>query len=127
MSAAGKFVTVINCVDGRTQLPVIEYLKQKYDADHVDSVTEAGPVKILAEGEDQQLIESIKSRVMISTEKHGSKVVAIVGHHDCAGNPEDQMMQLVQIAGSISAIDSWNLGVEAVGLWVDENWSVSEV
>ena len=127
MSAAGKFVTVINCMDGRTQLPVIEFLKEKYGADYVDSVTEAGPIKILADGENQQLIESIRNRVQISTEKHGSKVVAVVGHYDCAGNPEEQMMQLVQIAGSISRIDSWKLDVEAVGLWVDENWQVSVV
>jgi hypothetical protein len=125
--ATGKFVTAINCMDGRTQEPVINFLKEKYDADYVDMITEPGPVKILAEGEDKLLVESIKQRVLISTQKHGSKVIAVVGHSDCAGNPEDKMMQLVQIAGSISAIDRWNLGTETVGLWVDENWQVSQV
>ena len=127
MSATGKFVTVVNCMDGRTQLPVNEFLRQKYGADFVDTITEAGPIRILAEAEDLVLLESIKQRVQISTEKHGSTAIAVVGHHDCAGNPQDKIMQLVQIAGSISQIDSWKLGVECIGLWVDENWTVSEV
>ena len=44
-----KFATAINCMDGRTQLPVIAYLKEKCKIDCVDMVTEAGPVKILAD------------------------------------------------------------------------------
>jgi len=51
----------------------------------------------------------------------------VVGHADCAGNPVDKIMQLVQIAGSIALVDSWNLDVEVIGLWVDETWTASEV
>ena len=42
-----KFATAVNCMEGRTQLPVIAYLKKKFEVDYVDMVTEAGPVKIL--------------------------------------------------------------------------------
>jgi hypothetical protein len=39
-----KFATAINCRDGRTQLPVIEWLKKEYGATYVDMITE--PVQI---------------------------------------------------------------------------------
>jgi hypothetical protein len=54
------FVMAINCMDGRVQLPVIEWLKKEYEADYVDMITEPGPNKILAENKDQLFINSIK-------------------------------------------------------------------
>lgn len=125
--AEGVFVTVINCMDGRTQLPAIEYLKKKYNADYVDTITEPGPIKFLAENIDSQIIESIKKRVMISIEKHGSRVIGLVGHFDCAGNPVNKDMQLGQLSFAARLIESWNLGIEVVKLWIDENWQVHEV
>ncbi len=38
-----SFCTAINCMDGRTQLPVIEFLKNKLSVEYVDTVTEPGP------------------------------------------------------------------------------------
>jgi microsomal dipeptidase-like Zn-dependent dipeptidase len=125
--AKGKFVTAINCMDGRTQLPVIEFLKQKYKADYVDSVTEPGPIKILSEKSNRTLVESIRSRVAISVEKHGSKVVGVVGHFDCAGNPVDKTQQLSQLDDAVSLIESWGLDIEVIKLWVDENWQTFQV
>ena len=68
-----KFATAINCMNGRTQLPVIAYLKEKCKVDCVDMVTEAGPVRILADSADRALVDSIKHRVEISVEKHCSR------------------------------------------------------
>ena len=107
--AEGTFATVVNCMDGRTQLPVIEYLKKKYGVDYVDSITEPGPIKILAERTYLTIIDQIKKRVGISVEKHGSRHIAVVGHHDCAGNPTDQETQLKQIDASIKLISEWAL------------------
>jgi hypothetical protein len=42
------FCTVVNCIDGRVQLPVIEFLKNRFGVDFVDCITEAAPVRILA-------------------------------------------------------------------------------
>ena len=42
------FFTVINCMDGRVQLPVINYLKQKFNVEFIDTITEVGPNKIIA-------------------------------------------------------------------------------
>ena len=76
----GKFGTAINCMDGRVQEPVANLLKVRYGLNFVDVVTEAGPVKLLAEN-DKAGVESILSRVMVSIEKHKSSVVAVAAHH----------------------------------------------
>jgi hypothetical protein len=45
-----KFVTAINCMGGRVQLPEINWMMQNLSADYVDMITEPGPDKIFAEG-----------------------------------------------------------------------------
>ncbi|MBC7345036.1 MAG: hypothetical protein H5U03_06435, partial [Clostridia bacterium] len=91
---AHGFAATINCMDGRTQLPVINYVKDKYGVDYVDVITEPGPNKLLAERGDEALLASIRRRLEISVLKHGSRHVVIVGHHDCAGNPVEKETQL---------------------------------
>jgi len=122
-----KFATAINCIDGRTQLPVIAYLKEKCKVDYVDMATEAGPVKILADCMDKVLTDSIKRRVEISITKHRSRHIAVVGHFDCAGNPVSKEIQIKQILKSIKIVPSWNFKAQVLGLWIDENWTVHEI
>ncbi len=124
---AKKFATAINCIDGRTQIPVIEWLKKEYKVDYVDMITEPGPDKILSEDKDSFTIQAIRRKVEISLNKHSSKIVAIAGHHDCAGNPVNKETHLKQILSAVGAIKMWNLGVDVVGLWIDENWEVHKV
>jgi len=123
----GSFATAINCMDGRTQIPIIDYMKKKYGVDYVDMITEPGPIRILAENKDETMINSIKRRVEVSMIKHGSKYIAIAGHYDCAGNPVDKERQIKQILDSIKTVRSWGFKGEIFGLWVDENWRVHEV
>ena len=125
--AEGAFATAINCMDGRVQHPVAEFLKKKYKVDYVDTITEPGPDGILAANQDKAAIESIKRRVGISTGRHGSKHIAIVGHHDCAGNPVDKETHLAHIRSAIKTVKSWGVKEEVIGLWVDDKWKVSEV
>jgi len=122
-----KFVTAINCMDGRVQLPVIEWMKKEYNAYFVDMITEPGPNKILAENESCALIDSLKKRVEISVLKHASTCIAIVGHFDCAGNPVGKEKQIEQIRKSVKIIQSWGFKVPVIGLWIDNNWSVYKI
>ena len=119
------FATAISCMDGRVQIPVVEYIKSKYAVNYVDMITEPGPNKILSENTDRALIESIKRRVTISAEVHNSKLIAIVGHYDCAGNPVDKETQLSHILASINTVKSWEFEAQVIGLWIDENWRVA--
>ncbi|MGC9168898.1 MAG: carbonic anhydrase [Desulfurella sp.] len=122
-----EFVSVVNCMDGRVQEPVINWMKKKYNAEYVDMITEPGPIKILSDNSDKCLVDSIKSKLVVSVEKHGSKVIAVVGHHDCAGNPSDKQTQINQIKNSINLIKTWFNDVEIIGLWVNEKWQVEKV
>ena len=81
-----SFCTAINCMDGRVQLPVVEFLRRRFNVAYVDMITEPGPNRILARQSNFNLVESIFERVKISVHHHGSVGIAVVGHHDCAGN-----------------------------------------
>ncbi|PKR77624.1 hypothetical protein CEY16_06720 [Halalkalibacillus sediminis] len=124
--AEGTFATVINCMDGRVQVPVNDWMREKYKVDFVDTLTEAGPNKFLLEGSVDQLA-SIQAKIGISVEKHGSNVVAVAGHHDCAGNPIDAEEKKLQIKESVELIQSWGYNVEVVGLYVNDRWEVEQV
>lgn len=121
------FVTTISCMDGRIQMPVNAYMRAKFDVDYVDTVTEAGPNKILAEAKNISLIESIKSRCELSIEKHDSKVIAMVGHYDCGGNEAERDEQIEHIRIACDLVKSWNSEIFVIGLWVNENWEVEEL
>ena len=122
-----KFATAINCMDGRVQIPIIEWLKKEYGVDFVDMITEPGPNKILAENKDILVLSSIKRRVEISIKKHFSKLIAVAGHDDCAGNPIDKETQIKQVLTAIETVKSWGFNVQVIGLWIDENWKVHRV
>ena len=123
-----RFATAINCMDGRVQSPVIDYLKATYHVDYVDMITEPGPNRILSDNIDRVAVNSIRKRVEISVLKHGSRAIFVIGHHDCAGNPADEDEQKTEISNSISLIEKWGLPVEVVGgLWVDKDFQVSTI
>jgi len=125
--SGGKFATVINCMDGRTQLPVIEWAKREYGVNYVDTITEPGPVRILAEGTDAAALASIRRRLGISVGKHGSSRVAIVAHADCAGNAVDRQTQLTQLRSAAATALSWGMGVQVDLLWLGSDWQVERV
>ena len=124
--AHGVFGTAINCMDGRAQEPVIAYLKQNYGLDYVDMITEAGPDGALA-ADNYPIREAIRTRAGISVNKHHSKIIAIVGHHDCAGNPGDAAAHQAHIRQSMSMVRSWGWDVQVIGLWLDERWVIQPV
>jgi hypothetical protein len=119
-----KFGTAINCMDGRTQLPVIEWMKREFGVEYVDSVTEPGPIKILAEAPESAAAKSILGRVAISVEKHRSRSIVVVAHFDCAGNPVPRGPQMEQLERALATVRCWGFPVEVSGVWVDENWEV---
>ena len=124
---SAKFATAINCIDGRTQLPVIEFMKTKFNVEFVDLITEPGPVKAIAEPRNAFQVYSIQQRLLLSQEKHGSQHLGVVAHHDCLTNPVEKSKQIEQIRQSINYIRLWGFKGVVVGLWVNENWEVQEV
>ena len=118
------FVTAINCIDGRAQKPVTEFVIRKFRADYVDLITEPGPDRFLSENKALDIVESIKRRTLISIEKHNSKIVIIVGHYDCAVNSVEEGEHRIQIMEAVKKIKEWDFKVDVYGVWVDEDWEV---
>ena len=68
-------------MDGRVQLPVLQWIKENYPVDFVDVITEAGMDNVLAHQADiSEVVRSIK----ISVNVNKSTRLFVVGHFDCA-------------------------------------------
>ena len=128
MMTGFRFGTAINCIDGRTQEVVIDRMKQDYDIDGVDIVTFPGVDGIFSKDQrPEEMIKHIRSAVSISIEKHGSHVIAVVGHHDCAGNPGDKEHHYVHIRSAMHEVSSWNFPAQVVGFYVNEKREIEQV
>ncbi len=123
-----EFATAINCIDGRVQKPVAEYIQKRLGVAYVDMITEPGPNRILSEEKDVNIIESLKKKVKISIEKHNSRIIIIAAHYDCAGNPENEDVQKEQLQKAVKIVDSWRFPVKKIiPLWLDDNFKPIEV
>ena len=122
--AKGIFATSVSCMDGRIQIPLTNWIKENFSVDYVDTITEPGIDKLVADNTD---LESIKIKVGISINKHESELIVVSGHYDCAGNPVSNEEHITQIKKGIEVISSWNLGVKVVGVWVNDTWKINTV
>ncbi|MHB8061688.1 MAG: carbonic anhydrase [Ruminiclostridium sp.] len=118
-----RFGTALNCIDGRTQIPIIKWFKENFDVDYVDLITEPGMDKVLSQGHWTEIVR-LREKTILSIEAHNSNVVAVVGHYDCAANPVSDVKHFKDIVASTYIVASWGLPVKVVGLWVDEFWNV---
>ena len=118
-----EFATCLNCMDGRVQLPVIDWIMKNYDVGFVDMITEAGMDGFLLENE----LDDILRKVDISLNKHGSKSIFLVGHHDCGGNPVDDITHKKQVNEGVVKLRDLFCSFEVVGLWVGSDWVVERI
>jgi len=144
----GSFCCAVNCMDGRVQDVVKDYMRKYCDVDYVDMITEAGPNKVLADNPksglakeiiidikeriltdnaDKSIIENIKKRVEISARHHGSKVVAVVGHFGCAGNPASKNEQIQHLKKAKETVESFGFDIRIILLWVEKDFKTIEL
>ncbi len=119
--AEGKFATSVSCMDGRIQIPLNAWIKKNYSVDYVDTITEPGDDKTIA---DDSILESIKTKIGISINAHKSELIVLSGHFDCAANPVSNEMHIEMIKKGVEIISALNLGVKVIGVWVDDSWNV---
>ncbi len=121
-----KFVTAINCMDGRTQEPLIKWSKERFGADFVDMINEPGPDLVLLT-DDKHFLDYTLRKIKISTEKHGTGILIIVGHYDCAGNPvsKEEHIELIKKGTRIAATHL--SGIDIYGVYINEHWEVEEL
>jgi hypothetical protein len=122
-----KFGTAINCIDGRTQEPVIDFMKEKYHIDGVDMVTLPGADGIFSSRENTGDIERIRRAVSISIEKHHSSIITVIGHFDCAGNPGDKEHHYEDIRMAVHEVSLWNFDAQVAGYYVNDKLQIEEV
>lgn len=121
-AAGSGFATSICCIDGRVQAPLAEWTKARSGAGHVDTITEPGVDKFLSE--NPAIAEAARQKASISVDAHGSRLIVISGHYDCAANPVPDDVHMRQTAECVKIAKSWNTGAEVVGVWVDADWRV---
>lgn len=122
----GIFATSLSCIDGRIQLPLHKFIQKNYEVHYIDTITEPGINKILAEGENIVTINSLYHKILLSLKTHQSKLVTITGHYDCAANPVAKELHIAQVLQAIANLQAWNLPgtPKIIGLWVDHDWQV---
>jgi hypothetical protein len=123
---SGTFATVVNCIDGRAQGPVSDWIKINCQASFVDTITTPGPDKLLSSGPHSK-VDHVHEAIEISVTKHHSRAVIVAGHYDCAANPVSDDEHKRQIHAALDVARSWSLPVRIVGLWVNEWWQVEVI
>jgi len=126
---SGRFACAANCIDGRVQEAVTTYLREAYGVDWVDMVTEPGINLILARDTDTEVVFNIMRRIRTSVQGHGSRVVAIVGHPDCKGNPAEKSEQTEHLRRAKATTQQYDFhaDITIVLLWVNDDWRTVEV
>lgn len=120
-----KFATCLNCMDGRVQLPTIQWIKKHYQVDYIDMITEAGMDGVLTnEGINA---EGVLQKINISLDQHGSRIICIVGHHDCAGNPVDDEAHKSQIRMAAQRLKELKSFCQIIGLWISGKLLVEKI
>lgn len=112
-------------MDGRPLRKVADYLTAAFGVRHVDTITSAGLVKHLAD--DTAQTERLLANLEISARAHGSRHIAVVAHHDCAGNPVSARTQKEQVARATSRLSEAYPDAEVIGLWLNEHWIVERI
>ncbi|MDZ4171653.1 MAG: carbonic anhydrase [Methanobacteriaceae archaeon] len=120
-----KFAVCLNCMDGRIQLPVIQWIKKHYEVDFVDMITEPGMDGVLAELNSD--INDIVTKLEISVDKHGSQYIFIGGHYDCLGHPVDNETHKKDVMVAVERIKKLKSSCKVIGLWISNKLSVQKI
>ena len=115
-------VVCLNCIDGRVQLPVIEWITRHSGAENVDMITEPGMDGLLAD--KQSDIASIVSKVKLSIDLNHADAIYLAGHHNCGGNAVSDSDHRCDICAGVERIQPFFPGHKVYGLWVNDHWQV---
>ena len=110
------FATAINCIDGRAQIPIIEYLKTRHEADYVDMINAPGINGLIAHDRDAARIEAIRNDLRISLGRPGRSFVAVCAHDDCLGNPVDEAQHKDDVRTALARLKEWHPRVEMISV-----------
>tara|TARA_B100000745_G_scaffold268595_1_gene194730 strand:- start:2686 stop:3240 length:555 start_codon:yes stop_codon:yes gene_type:complete len=134
-----KFAGAVWCMDGRDKKAVQDYAQGLF----VDSVCDGpGTVGVLADvGHPKHalFVQKLRDQLPVSIGNHGSEIIFVSGHAECAGHPVDDVRHKEDILKAtalvrsilhelnyttITVIPLWNQRGED-GVWFLWHWSQS--
>jgi hypothetical protein len=121
-----SFAAAINCIDGRTQVVVIDFVRRRCRVPYVDLITEPSPVRVLARRANRTALKSIARRIDFSIQVHQIESLAVVAHHDCRANPEPDVRQQEQLTQAVAYLGRCYAALEIIGVWVNFSWGATE-
>lgn len=120
-----RFATALCCMDGRACEAVTQWGKATFQVHHVDLITEPGMEALLEKGE-REFLEWARRRAMISYEKHGSRVLIVAAHEDCAANILHHEERIMQVQRGVVNVFPW--GFDRVSpVWVGDDLSIRPI
>lgn len=122
----GNFATLFNCMDGRIQLPAINWIRENFNVDYVDIISEPGIDRVIAV-KDRTFMNSLHKKMNISLNSHGSNMIFVAGHYDCAGNNTDRTGHIRNIKASVEVLEKLYKDVPVIGIWINENFEVERI
>lgn len=119
-----RFAVLLNCIDGRTQQPLLDWVRRELDVSYVDVVTEPGVDAVLARGDDAT-VQVLLDKVCVSRLAHGAVALVVAGHHDCAANPGDAASHAADLTRATTALRQALPELPVRAVYVDSTWSVT--
>lgn len=119
-----RFAVLLNCIDGRTQQPLLDWVRRELGVSHVDVVTEPGVDAVLARGDDNA-VQALLDKVCVSRLAHGAVALVVAGHHDCAANPGDAAAHAADLARAMTLLRQALPELPARAVYVDSAWTVT--
>ena len=119
-----RFAVLLNCIDGRTQQPLLDWVRRMLDATYVDVVTEPGVDAVLARGDDT-IVQALLDKVCVSLLAHGAVALIVAGHHDCAANPGEAAQHEQDLAAAVDTLREALPELPVRSVYVDSTWSVT--
>jgi hypothetical protein len=110
-----RYATIVSCIDGRVQRPLDEWVRGQLDVEYVDTITEPGPDRMLTDAAEPA-VDALLAKVAVSRAAHGSRILVLAGHSDCAGNPVPDDVHRRQLRAAVARLARRLPGTRILGV-----------
>lgn len=113
-------------MDGRAQLPVINWIKDNRGIEYADMITEPGMDGLLAQKPLKELADILR-KIDTSIRVHDTKEIILAAHHDCIGNPVSEEEHKKHVLKAVQKLKNLKPTMKITGLWVRSDWTAEAI